>query len=519
MLPVLFIALVFGSFVAVGKLASSEKKVVWYADRANEEIKLADEAKTDSEPVEPAMSDESAKRMTDRIDMLYRRVLQLNQNNAFAKFYVANQMTRYGSRGSARQIMESLAPADRNGFQKAHAWLATDLIERGQKGESIDVDILKQHLKRATASEEVSPGLLLVYSQLLQQENKTAESQEFLKRAAKFDPKLLLTSIAIYNQNGQANQAKATADMLVERVSVKDKKRDDAEDRVVLAAQAYALTNRIDNALEVLQSGLRQMPQSPKLLRALSDAFRYKFRLSSVRSGKNVQVNLELLNAAIAFDPTNIAIQEDLNALKQLGIGSTDSNIELLRVQIATSGTSFVARLILADSSFRRGDLASAINDYEIVLAELPQMTLALNRLAMLHASSVPPKLDESLKLIDRAIEISPTVSEFHDSRGDILVLLKRREDAVTSYLQALESTPQRIQTREKLIGLYEELSQADQAQVQRDKLAEIQKAMDEQRLNTEAAIEQQKQLMKSEKPTELETQPQEEPAAATEPE
>ena len=142
-------------------------------------------------------------------------------------------------------------------------------------------------------------------------------------------------------------------------------------------------------------------------------------------------------------------------------------------------------------------------------------MTLALNNLAMLHASSVPPKLDESLKLIDRAIEISPTVSEFHDSRGDILVLLKRREDAVTSYLQALESTPQRIQTREKLIGLYEELSQADQAQVQRDKLAEIQKAMDEQRLNTEAAIEQQKQLMKSEKPTELETQPQEEPAAA----
>ena len=430
-LPVLFIALVFGSFVAVGKLASSEKKVVWYADRANEEIKLADEAKTDSEPVAPAMPDESAKRMTDRIDMLYRRVLQLNQNNAFAKFYVANQMTRYGSRGSARQIMESLAPADRNGFQKAHAWLASDLIDRGQRGESIDVDILKQHLKRATASEDVSPGLLLVYSQLLQQENKTAESQEFLKRAAKFDPKLLLTSIAIYNQNGQANQAKATADMLVERVSVKDKKGDDAEDRVVLAAQAYALTNRIDNALEVLQSGLRQMPQSPKLLRALSDAFRYKFRSSFVRSGKNVQVNLELLNAAIALDPTNIAIQEDLNTLRQLGVGSTDSTVEALRVQIATSGTSFVARLILADSSFRRGDLASAINDYEVVLAELPQMTLALNNLAMLHASSVPPKLDESLKLIDRAIEISPTVSEFHDSRGDILVLLKRREDAI----------------------------------------------------------------------------------------
>ncbi|HUP78336.1 MAG TPA: tetratricopeptide repeat protein, partial [Pirellula sp.] len=490
-----------------------------YADLANEEIKLAHEVKTDSEPVEPAMHDEPLKRMTDRIDMLYRRVLQLNQNNAFAKFYVANQMTRYGSRGSARQIMESLAPADRNGFQQAHAWLAADLIERGQKGESIDVGILKQHLKRATASEEVSPGLLLVYSQLLQQENKIAESQEYLKRAAKFDPKLLLTSVAIYNQNGQANQAKATADLLVERVSLKDKKGDVAEDSVILVAQAYALTNRIDTAVEVLQSGLSQVPQSPKLLRALSDAFRYKFRSSFARSGINVRVNLEFLNAAIALDPTNIAIQEDLNALKQLGIGSTDSSVQGLRLQIATLGTSFVARLILAESSVRRGDLASAINDYEVVLAELPQMTLALNNLAMLHAQSVPPKFDESLKLIDRAIEISPTVSEFHDSRGDILVLLKRREDAVTSYLQSLESTPQRVQTREKLISLYEELSLADQAQVQRDKLEEIQKAMEEQRLKMEAATEQQKQLMKSEKPPELETQAEEDPAAAKEPE
>ena len=222
MLPVIFLVLTLGSFVASGKLVSNETKVMWYADRANEEIALANEAKIDAESAEQPKSEELLKRSTERIDMLFRRVLQLNKENKFAKFYVANQMTRYGNRGSARQIMESLAPTQYTGYPKAHTWLAADLIERGQKGEAINVETLKYHLKRGTAGEDVSPALLLVYSQLLQQENKTAEAQEFLKRAAQFDPKLLLTSIAVYNQNGLPLQAKATADMLVEKI--KDKK-------------------------------------------------------------------------------------------------------------------------------------------------------------------------------------------------------------------------------------------------------------------------------------------------------
>ena len=49
MLPVILFVLTLGSFVAIGKLASNEKKVMWYVDRANEGIALATDAKTDSE--------------------------------------------------------------------------------------------------------------------------------------------------------------------------------------------------------------------------------------------------------------------------------------------------------------------------------------------------------------------------------------------------------------------------------------------------------------------------------------
>ena len=248
MLPVFVLVVTLGSLVAIGKLYDPIAKARWYEERANKELALATTQKTDAQSAESATSGESSTRLPEVVDMLFRRVLQLNQNNTFARFYVANQMTQYGSLGSARQIMESLAPTQRAGFPKAHAWLAADLIERRQKGEAIDVETLKHHLKRGTTGEDTSPVLLLAYSQLLQQDNKTAESQDFLKRAAKSDPKLLLSAIAVYAQNSQPAQARATADLLVERL--KDTKGDKAEDNLVIAAQAYVLTNRLDNALE-----------------------------------------------------------------------------------------------------------------------------------------------------------------------------------------------------------------------------------------------------------------------------
>ncbi len=491
LLPIVLVLVVLSVFVAIGKWSSNNAKVEWYAERAFQEFAKVDSAKAESESPDKTDVDPATKRLPELIDMLYRRVLQLNQNNKFAKFYVANQMARYGSRSSARQIMESIAPLQSNGFPKAHAWLAIDLIDRAQKGESINLDTLKYHLKRGTTGEEASPDLLFAYSQLLQQENKPAESQEYLKRAAQANPKLLVNSIRTYQQNGNPTQAAAAADLLVEKLK---SQTENQEENIVLCAQAYAMTDRVDRSLEVLQVGLNRFPQSPPLRRALSDAYRLKFRLTTTQSNGQVQVNLEFLNAAIAFDPSNTAIQEELTSLSQLGIGQNEATIEALRVQIATSGTSFAARLLLAESAFRRGDFKSAINDYEVILAELPTMTLALNNLAMLYTQIAPPRLDEAIQLIDRAIGVAPAVSEFYDSKGDILVAQAKKQEAIQNYLLAIERAPLRVDSREKLIDLYEELSLSEKAQEQRDKLVEVQKTIEEQREKMKEAQEQAKQ-------------------------
>jgi tetratricopeptide (TPR) repeat protein len=311
-----------------------------------------------------------------------------------------------------------------------------------------------------------------------------------IRRAAKFEPKLLLNSIAYYRQKGMLGQAAAAADLLVN--NVKDKfDGEDADDYLLLAAQAYANTDRIDEGLTLLQNGLKQRPQSPKLRRALSDACRIKFRSTITKTETQIQVNLDLLNLAIIFDPTNIAIQEDLAFLSTLGIGHSEETLESLRLQIALNWTSFASRMIIAESSVRRGDLASAINQYEVVLAELPNMTVVLNNLAMAYTMVKPARLEDALKLIDRGLEIAPNIAEFHDTRGTILKMMDRTVEAVESYLKALEKFPEAIKTRETLIALYDEIGSANEAQKQRELLAQIKTKIQEQREKTQNADQQ----------------------------
>ncbi len=495
MLPIVLMLLAVGSVVAVGKLSTNRSKVKWYVDLADERITLATRKLPNTElpSKDSSTTPKAAKQIADPkdiaefVDMLFRRVLQLENNNRRALFHVALQMSRYGKVSAARHIMDGLAPTKFGGYDSAHAWVAGDMIQRAQSGESIDSETLKHHLKYGTMRPDVNPVLLVVYAQLLQRDDQITEAEQVLRKAAKFEPRLLLSSIAIYVRNGMVGQAKSAADMLVD--SVKDKwTGEEADENLLLAAQGYVLTNRLDMGIELMQSGLKLRPQSPVLRRALSDAMRIKFRTTLVTKDSQVRVNLEYLNFAIALDPTNVAIREELDMLSQMGIGQNDSTLKALRDQIAINGTSYISRIILAESSLRSRDFPSAVNQYEVLLAELPNMTLAINNLAMIYTFLEVPRNDEALKIIDRAIEISPDFAELHDTRAEVLIASGRKSDAIASFEDALKRDPEREKTRVKLIALLDELGNLEQAQQQRDQLVQLRNKIQQRQEQLRAA-------------------------------
>ena len=148
MIPVLLLVFGFGTIVCIGKLVDDKSKVRWYIEEAEKQAKIASEetaskAKADAgvaEKTKPDTSDSisnsenkpdtlvdskasgSGDKRTNAeraeyVDLLFRRVLQLEKSNKQALYYVALQMSRFGKTSAARQIMESLAPVRFGGFR------------------------------------------------------------------------------------------------------------------------------------------------------------------------------------------------------------------------------------------------------------------------------------------------------------------------------------------------------------------------------------------------------------------
>lgn len=448
--------------VAASKLVANSEKLAWYGTKADEQLKLLHDAKENEKPTVDNLANIDVSR-NNYIELLFKRVLQLEENNKLARFYVASNMARYGRVGAAMVMMQELAPANDKGLELAHEWIAQQMINQAQRGQQLDIALLKHHLKHATSKQDFSPILLLLYSQLLQQESNVEEATALLKKAASSDTRLQLNATAIFMQRGMQGQATAAADALIKEFS---KKFDDdpTDEYRLLVAQAYSLSRRLDQAINVLQEGVRLKPNSGQMRRALSNALRFKFRTTIVKASGQVRMGLDYLNIAIAADPTNEGVQDELTLVASLGLSTTEPGIESLRKQIAVGGTSYAARLLLAEAAYRKNDLDDAINNFELILAELPNMTLAINNLAMIMAKRDPTKVKESIELINKAIEINPKFAEYYDTRGELYLIDQRKEETIEDFKKVVELDPGRVATHERIIAMYRELGRESDA-------------------------------------------------------
>ncbi len=183
---------VFG-LMLYGSTIGREKLVMRYALLAEEELtRLKSDATAAKESDAPKLMVEE--QTSAFSDMLYRRLLQLNDENARTRYLVAIQMARSQRLSQARQLMEEIAPLGKNkkGYEPAHAWLAVDLLSR-QPLEKDEQTKLLSHLEAAQNWEGMGSGLLAVYAKVLAAQGKRLEALETMSKAAKKDPALQST--------------------------------------------------------------------------------------------------------------------------------------------------------------------------------------------------------------------------------------------------------------------------------------------------------------------------------------
>ena len=480
-IPPLLLLLTLGGFILAGKLKSREDLREWYKKQAFEAVGLGPDGqpKENGLPTENRTPEEEAK-----IDLLFKRILQLGNEDQDARYFVAWNNARIGKTSAARATMETLAPKDRMGLDLAHAWLAEDLYRRSQMGESISIPELEHHLANAIASDRQKYSALMyaLYAKILEQKNQIDAAARILTKGAEKDPLLALEPALLYTNHGMLVQAKIAADSVISNLkkSLIDEKLSEEETKlaVLTIARAFQLTNRPDESIPLLQNELRKDANESQLRRALSDSYRLKFRLSLNNANGKGQMNIDFLNAAIVADPTNFEIQTELGILVDLGITRGEANLKNLRSLIAQKGASYTARLLLAEAGLTNQEYENSLAHYEVVLSDLPTMVIALNNAAMICIKMETPNLDQARDYISKAIVASPGLSELLDSQGDIESAAKSFDKAIESYLAALNRRPERVTTRQKLIDLYIANGQDDEAQKQRDILKMVQERL-----------------------------------------
>jgi len=227
-------------------------------------------------------------------------------------------------------------------------------------------------------------------------------------------------------------------------------------------AIAEAYNERIEQALDAIQTALSMFPKNAELLYRLGWIHFQNDNMSAaetalksaIQKGANapdIQNNARLLLAAVYSGAKKW--QECISQYEEI-IASPGQDEDITRR----------ARLSLSAVYVEQGENATAEMILEELLVQMPDDPGVNNDLGYLYAEQ-DKNLDQALKMIEIAVAAEPDNQAYLDSLGWVLYRLKRHEEALAALLKA-NSDPgfQDATLQEHLGDVYEALEQHDEA-------------------------------------------------------
>ncbi|RMF38816.1 MAG: tetratricopeptide repeat protein [Planctomycetota bacterium] len=422
---------------------------------------------------------EGLRPISDFAEALARRV-QLLAPSDRSQYWLGASMIQHGAVDRGVKLLEKVAPLNRAGYDRAHAFLSLVYLDRLRKEKDANqqrawVDAFLHHVAHAKAWAPDSAlwaasDLLWIRGQqrqaagMPQARDDLETAVKYLEQAAETNPDAALELA----RRAAAIEDRLTVEQAIPKAErhYRDRLADnprDARARVRLA-ETLVLDKRLEEAEEVLQQGLA-IEKTPELARGLSELYRIRFH-ATLRNPQGA--DLRLLEMAMRYDPTNPKIYEETAALIRLGGQPSEALQEQLEQMLVQGLATGVTHLLLSESYLLRQDYEAAIPHLEQVITRLPQATAALNNLAWVLAELHPERLDEALDLSRRAIAASrynPN-PDYYDTLGLIHTKMGNLKEAVAAYETAIELDRQRSDFHQKLAEIYKQLGN--------DRLAEL---------------------------------------------
>lgn len=399
------------------------------------------------------------------IELLSKRILSIQPSNQVAHYRLG---MIYGIRGQSEEallIMSELATGKFGDCPQANAWMAKELLKQKAAGIDVPADVLLTILEKAPKWKYVDSRLISYYARTLEDMGETLKAVSVAKQAAATKPELNLELARLYSRIGFQEELKSAAN-LVEDVFLKrlNSPLEKESDRLAVA-EARRMTNRLEQAAEILTEGLLNKSSGPRIKRELSEIQRliYLKSVSQTEDGAYL-ASLSLLEKAADTDPSNPNASEEIAKLLPLKIKPTKKLMDMLKKQIDMGITNVSTHILLAEEFFSLGNNKEAIKNWEQALNKDPSHIGAMNDLALCLSKASEKNTDRSLELLNKALSLSTRNPEILDSLGDVLMMAQRPKDAINKYELAIRNDNGRIETRKKLVKAYQANGMDDMA-------------------------------------------------------
>ena len=376
-----------------------------------------------------------------------------------------------GNMQVAHAMMNDLAVSQ--GDYRAAIWKSrqvgnTEIIETWTKPQLIEfLDWLNLAIKNDPDKKEprVTKGHLLRFL------GDTRGAYQAYRPIAAQDPEIDYLVAYLEKQLGMEEQSQARAKRLGRVFRDKVESEPQNIDYRSKAAAMLVLQGRESQAIEVLQGGIPYANEEQ--LRALKSAIVDVKVLQaneqfSKESGIQGAVNrLTSLVQALQIDASN---QNLMNAIIEATVQAAEADndqLNKLQLELIEKVPPDTAHFILGTIELNRGNIQAASRQLEIAVADNKNMPGMLNNLAYALLQEDEPDLERALSYSQMALESMPRHPALRETRGQILLRLKRYTEAISDLEFALIEKSLRPAIRKGLAEAYEAIGQPDIAQQQ----------------------------------------------------
>lgn len=404
-----------------------------------------------------------------RANLYERKLAQLGVDNKMTEYQTAAAFANSGNLDEAYERMKVLAPEESPGYAPAHSWILQRLLRNEFDLPAKETNrLIGIHLDHMQTLGARGPEFEMLRGLWQARTGQLVEAVKTLEPLVNRLGPAAVMRMEINVNLGQLDEARSDA-RAVRAHMTSAKRRDTPLGAMDYRSWAIAeeLLGNMDASRESVGEWLKLDPKNQEARRSLSELCRRKFAEVLATPNPDAQELADLFIQAAELTDDQHLLQRQVGFLyrQRERIPVAEQVVKL----VASSPRTHSAILEAAGTAAAEaGNHEQARTYLKQAVAKDPKNAIAWNNYAYIVMQAKKPDYEDALKAVNKALEILPDEYHFRETRGQILVNMKKWKEAIPDLEYAVNGMPTSRGIHDSLAKAYEAIGEAQLARLHR---------------------------------------------------